>query len=112
MNCNIAIAAAKGFCKKPSLWKKHGSIIEKWAESFLTRRGFVKRKGTNAARKLPADYPDNKLDYLKRIQDEVETHKSTSNLSPLFRVSPSYQLSKYIASIISPLACKSIAPMF
>ena len=79
VNCNIVVAAAKGFIshKKPSLLKEHGGSLDlgkKWAESFLVRRGFVKRKATKAARKLPPDYPDLKLAYLKRIQDEVEAH--------------------------------------
>ena len=78
VNCNI-VAAAKGFIshKKPSLLKEHGGSLDlgkKWAESFLVHGGFVKRKATKAARKLPPDYPDLKLAYLKRIQDEVEAH--------------------------------------
>lgn len=57
--------------------KEHGGSLElnkKWAESFLVRRGFVKRKATKADRKLSPDYPDLNLAYLKRVKDEVEAH--------------------------------------
>ena len=71
VNCNIVIAAAKGFIshKRPSLLKEHGGSLDltkKWAESFLRHRGFVKRKATKAARKLPPDYPDLKIAYAQR----------------------------------------------
>ena len=83
VNRNIVIAAARGIIshKKPSLLKEHGGSLElgkKWAESFLQRRGFVRRKATKAARKLPPDYPELKMAFLKRIEDEV-----TANDIPL-----------------------------
>ena len=85
VNCNIVIAAAKGFIshKRPSLLKEHGGSLDltkKWAESFLRRRGFVKRKATKAARKLPPDYPDLKIAYLKRIEDEVKNNNIPADL--------------------------------
>ena len=57
VNRNIVLAAARGIIshKKPSLLKEYGGTLElsqKWAESFLQRRGFVRRKATKAARKL------------------------------------------------------------
>ena len=79
VNCNIVVAAAKGIVshKRPSLLREYGGHIElgkKWAESFLQRRGFVKRKATKAARKLPPDFSELKAAYLRRIQDEVTAH--------------------------------------
>ena len=73
------IAAAKGIIahKNPGLLKDYGGSVElgkKWAESFLLRRGYVKRKATKAARKLPTDFPELKLAYLKRIQEEVKSN--------------------------------------
>lgn len=85
VNHNIIIAAAKGIIshKRPSLLKEYGGSLDlgkKWAESFLHRRGFVKRKATKAARKLPPDYPALKLAYLKRIEDEVKTNSIPEDL--------------------------------
>ena len=57
----------KDYCGSVELGKK-------WAESFLLRRGYVKRKATKAARKLPTDFPELKLAYLKRIQEEVKSN--------------------------------------
>ena len=70
MNSSILIAAAKGIIAH-SLLKDYGGSLElgkKWAESFLLQRGYVKRKATKAARKLPIDFPELKLGYLKRIK--------------------------------------------
>ena len=58
VNRSIVIAAAKGIVsyKNPALLKEHGgplSLERSWAESFLRRLGYVKRKATKAARKLP-----------------------------------------------------------
>ena len=43
-------------------------------ESFLIRKGYIKRKATKAARKLSTDLPKLKLMYLKRIQEEVKSN--------------------------------------
>ena len=80
MNRNIVIAAAKGITahKNPSLLKDYGGTLDlgkKWVESLLLRRGYVKRKATKAATKLPsADFPDIKLSFLRRILEEVQSH--------------------------------------
>ena len=63
VNRSIVQAAAKGNIvhKNAALLKEHGGSIEigiKWTESFLRRRGYVKRKATEAARKLPPDFED------------------------------------------------------
>lgn len=78
VNRSIIIAAAKGIVshKNPGLLKEHGgpiSISSSWAESFLRRIGFVKRKGTKAARKLPENFAEIKHVFLERVKSEVET---------------------------------------
>ena len=57
VNRSIVQAAAKGIIthKNAVLLEEYGRPIEigiKWTESFLRRRGYVKRKATKAARKL------------------------------------------------------------
>ena len=64
VNSNILIAAAKGIIahKNPGLLKDYGGSLDlgkKWA--------------TKAARKLPVDFPELKLTFLKRIQEEVRS---------------------------------------
>ena len=76
LNSSILIAAAKGIIahRNPGLLKDYGGSLElgkKWAESFLIRRGYVKRK---AAGKLPQDFPELKQNFLRRIQEEVKSH--------------------------------------
>ena len=61
--------------KNAALLKEHGGPIEigiKWTESFLKCRGYVKRKATKAARKLPPNFEDLKSVFLQRIRSEVE----------------------------------------
>ena len=67
VNSNIVIAVQRVLYKNPGLLKDYGGSLElgkKWAESFLLRRGYAKRKATKAARKIPSDLPELKL---KRI---------------------------------------------
>ena len=78
MDRSIVIAAAKGILshKNPGLLKEHGGPIclsSTWAESFLCRIGYVKRKTTKAAHKLPDDFPEVKQAFLQRVKSEVET---------------------------------------
>lgn len=40
-----------------------------FAKSFMTRMGYVKRKGTKAASKTPLDYPDLKSQFHQRIAE-------------------------------------------
>ena len=63
VNCSIVIAAAKVIFshKNPRLLEEHGGPIclsSTWAEPFLRRVGYVKRKSTKAAHKLPDDFPE------------------------------------------------------
>lgn len=61
VNRHILIAGAKGIeeYKNRSLQSENERPIESdrsWAESFLRRMGYLKGKGTKAARKLPMDF--------------------------------------------------------
>ena len=61
VNKQILIACATGILehKCRSMLQENGGHIalhRSWAESFLRRIGFVKRKGTKAARKVPANF--------------------------------------------------------
>jgi hypothetical protein len=58
--------------------REHGGTVElgkKWADSILSRMNLVKRKATKAARKLPNDFAEIKLAFLKRVSDCVHEHK-------------------------------------
>ena len=77
VNRSIVVASAKGIIahKNPGLLKEHGGSLDiglKWAESFLKRREYVKRKATKAARKIPEDFEDLKSAFLERIRTEVQ----------------------------------------
>ena len=79
VNRSIVQAAAKGILShlNPSSLQEHGGHINigvKWAESFLKRRSYVKRKATKAARKVPHNFDDLKAAFLQRIRDEIEQH--------------------------------------
>ena len=58
---SIVVSAAKGIIQHydPSYLQEHGGelvVDDSWAKSLLNRMGYVKRKGTKAARKLPPDF--------------------------------------------------------
>ena len=57
-------------------------MVATWilARNGPSHRNFVKRKATKAARNLPVDFPELKLAFLRRIQDEVVTHSIPSEL--------------------------------
>ena len=85
VNRAIVIAAAKGIVEynKPELLCEHGGTMQlgkKWADSLLSRMNFVKRKATKAVRKVPTDFPEIKLAFLKRIPDFVQEHKIPPDL--------------------------------
>ena len=78
VNHSIVIAAAKGIVsyKNPALLKEHGGPLDlerPWAESFLRRLGYIKRKATKAPHKSPEDFAEAKLGFYQRIKSEVET---------------------------------------
>ena len=51
-----------------------------WAVSILRRMGLVKCKGTKAARKLPANFPQQKADFLDKLSDRVDEHDIPKDL--------------------------------
>ena len=64
------MATARGILKDQNsgLLAEHGgsvNITKTWAKSLLNRIGWVKRKGTKAARKVPANLEEIKEDFLK-----------------------------------------------
>ena len=75
----VVQAGAKGIIshKNPLLLLENGGRIEitnSWAASFLDRLGFVKRKGTRTARKVPADFPAVKGEFLTKVTAAVTEH--------------------------------------
>jgi hypothetical protein len=46
----------------------------KWAESFMKRNNYVKRKGTKAAKSLPRDFPAVRDAFVLRIKDQCTDH--------------------------------------
>jgi len=76
VNQDIVIATARGLVKRknPTLLSDAGGplhIDKTWAVSFLKRLGYVKRKGTKAARKLPDDFDHQKSEFLRIIKETV-----------------------------------------
>ena len=90
---SIVIAVARGIVnhkKNPSLLKEHGGQVElskSWAKSFLDRLGYVKRKGTKTARKIPEDFPNVKaafLDKVKTAKSYVTSLEAVTHDNPIF----------------------------
>ncbi len=74
INRSIVIAAARGILSHlaPVRLKEHGGDIEierSWAQSFLGRLGYVRRKGTKAARKFPANFEEIKTEFTHRVSE-------------------------------------------
>ena len=77
VSSSIVLAAAKGIViyKNKSMLKEFGGSVEltkSWAFSFLRRCGYVKRKSTCTARKIPDDFDEIKAAYLDRISEVVQ----------------------------------------
>jgi hypothetical protein len=71
INRTVLIATGLGMAKK-----RHANITQDrftrgWAASLMKRMGFVKRKSTKAARKLPADFEHQKTEFHARIVSAV-----------------------------------------
>ena len=76
VNQAIVIATSRGLVKRknPTLLSDAGGplhIDKTWAVSFLKRLGYVKHKGTKAARKLPDDFDHQKSEFLRIIKETV-----------------------------------------
>ena len=80
VNQAIVIATARGLVKhkNPTLLSEAGGsihITKTWAVSFLKRLGYVKRKGTKAARKLPVDFEHQKSEFHRIINETVTKYQ-------------------------------------
>ena len=78
ISTDIVLASAKGIVahQNVSLLKEHGGHIDldkSWAKSFLTRLGYVKRKGTRTACKILPDFPEVKASFLNKVAEAVST---------------------------------------
>ena len=76
---SVTIAAAKGILgnSKPSFLKENMGTFklgQDWGNSLLRRLGYVKRKGTRAARKVPTDFERCKTESKGRITNAVNEH--------------------------------------
>ena len=76
MAITILMATARGILKDQNsgLLAEHGgsvNITKSWAKSLLNRIGWVKRNGTKAASKVPANLKEIKEDFLKRVATTV-----------------------------------------
>jgi hypothetical protein len=96
VNRAIVIAAAKGIVD-PALLCEHGGTIQLGKKS---RMNFVKRKATKAARKVPTDFPEIKLAFLKRIVDCVQEH----NIPPELIINWDQTGAKYVLTSAWTLA--------
>ena len=78
VNRSILIATARGIIinKEKCILSEFGGHVElsrSWAQSFLRRLGYVKRKGTKAARKVPENFDMLKMEFLAEIGKNVKT---------------------------------------
>ena len=91
VNRRIVLGCALGLIQKnqPSLLQEHGGSLDfrtangsgrSWCNSFLKRAHFVKRKSTKAAKKLPANFQEQKQRFLDLIASAVKTHDIPSDL--------------------------------
>lgn len=76
MRSSILLAAARGIVihRDQSLLKEYGGTVElkkSWAFSFLARHGYVKRKSTRTARKVPDDFEAIILVRVKVVQSNT-----------------------------------------
>ncbi len=79
INQTIVLSIARGIVSSHdrSLLKEHGGPIDlsrTWVESIMGRMNFVRRKGTKAAKKLPDNIEQEKVDFLARICEKVVEH--------------------------------------
>ena len=85
INRNIVLSLGFGVLSASdrSVLKKYGGPIDltrTWAESIMQRMGYVRRKGTKAARKLPQNFDEQKADFLQCITNTVKKHKIPDEL--------------------------------
>ncbi|VDI04793.1 Hypothetical predicted protein [Mytilus galloprovincialis] len=85
VNKQILIACATGILehKCRSMLQENGGHIalhRSWAESFLRRIGFVKRKGTKAARKVPANFDELRVQFLASVSKIISENNIPEEL--------------------------------
>ncbi len=85
INRSIVLSLGHGVisARDRSILKKYGGPVDltrTWAESIMERMGFVRRKGTKAARKLPDNFEEQKADFLKCIAEKVKKYKIPDEL--------------------------------
>ena len=79
INSTIVVATATGIVKEMNsgLLAEHGgslNISKSWAKSLLNRMGWVKCKGTKAARKVPDNIEQVTEDFLRRVEEKVKKY--------------------------------------
>ena len=79
VNSAIAVAAARGIQKATGSGQLN-ELGRGWAKSFMTRMGFVMRKATNTAKKLPPNFEELKENYLSKISSTVAENKIPADL--------------------------------
>ncbi len=84
VNRTIASASVKGiiYSHDKSLLSENGgplSIGLPWIRSFLQRQGYVKRKATKAARKLPENFDQEKCKFIERIKSACDNYGITDS---------------------------------
>lgn len=81
VNRTLLVAIARGFVLSSTNCQiKPESINNPWAQSFLKRHCYVKRKGTKAARKLPDDFPAVKEAFLQQVREQITQHNIPDDL--------------------------------
>ena len=90
VNRKIVQGCARGIIleHRPSLLRENGGPLDlsssgngrSWSNSLLERARMVKRKSTKAAKKLPADFDDQKERFLSRIGAAIRTHNIPGEL--------------------------------
>ena len=85
VNRPIVIVTARGIViNKENLLSDFDGPIDlskSWAQSFLRRLGYVKGKGTKAARKVPDDLEFIQMELLSEIQKLVKTYDIPDDLT-------------------------------
>ena len=79
VNKSITISTALGIVQhhQRTMLPEYGGHVQltrTWAASLMSRMGYVRRKGTKAARQLPADFPEVKATFLERVRSAVTAH--------------------------------------
>ncbi len=82
INCRTVMAGIEGIVTKmdKSKFGGHLDITLTSAQSVLSRMGFVKRKGTKDAKKLPEDFDTIKTGFTTRVADCIQEHDIPSEM--------------------------------